>query len=57
MNPPRIGTLPAGPRDAISDVGEIRVGHVTLDLGAIQQSTPWRESARSTCSATSYLLE
>ena len=36
MNPPRIGTLPAGPRDAISDVGEIRVGHVTLDLGAIQ---------------------
>lgn len=36
MNPPRIGSLPAGPRDAISDVGEIRVGHVTLDLGAIQ---------------------
>lgn len=36
MNPPRIGTLPTGPRDAISDVGEIRVGHVTLDLGAIQ---------------------
>ena len=36
MNPPRIGTLPAGPRDAISDVGEIRVGHITLDLGEIQ---------------------
>jgi D-aminopeptidase len=36
MNPPRIGSLPSGPRDAISDVGEIRVGHVTLDLGAIQ---------------------
>ena len=36
MKPPRIGTLPSGPRDAISDVGEIRVGHVTLDLGAIQ---------------------
>ena len=36
MNPPRIGTLPAGPRDAISDVGEIRVGHVTLDRGAVQ---------------------
>ena len=33
MNPPRIGTLPAGPRDAISDVGEIRVGHV----GAVQK--------------------
>ena len=26
MNPPRIGTLPAGPRDAISDVGEIQTG-------------------------------
>ena len=36
MNPPRIGTLPSGPRDAISDVGEIRVGHVTLDRGAAQ---------------------
>jgi D-aminopeptidase len=36
MNPPRIGSLSSGPRDAISDVGEIRVGHVTLDLGAIQ---------------------
>jgi len=36
MNSPRIGTLPAGPRDAISDVGEIRVGHVTLDRGGIQ---------------------
>lgn len=36
MKPPRIGTLPAGPRDAISDVGEIRVGHVTLDREGIQ---------------------
>ena len=36
MNSPRIGTLPAGPRDAISDVGEIRVGHLTLDRGGIQ---------------------
>lgn len=36
MNPPRIGNLPSGPRDTISDVGEIRVGHVTLDLGSIQ---------------------
>ncbi len=36
MNPPRIGTLLTGPRNAISDVGEIRVGHVTLDLGGIQ---------------------
>jgi D-aminopeptidase len=36
MNPPRIGILLSGPRDAISDVGEIRVGHVTLDRGAVQ---------------------
>jgi D-aminopeptidase len=36
MKPPRIGTLPVGPRDAISDVGEIRVGHVTLDRDGIQ---------------------
>jgi D-aminopeptidase len=36
MNPPRIGVLPSGPRDAISDVGEIRVGHLTLDRGDIQ---------------------
>ena len=36
MNPPRIDPLPAGPRDAISDVGEIRVGHVTLDRDGIQ---------------------
>jgi len=36
MKPPRIGALPAGPRDAISDVGEIRVGHVTLDRDGIQ---------------------
>jgi D-aminopeptidase len=36
MNPPRIGALPSGPRDAISDAGEIRVGHATLDRDAIQ---------------------
>jgi D-aminopeptidase len=36
MTPPRIGILPAGPRDAISDAGEVRVGHVTLDRGAVQ---------------------
>lgn len=36
MKLPRIGCLPSGPRDAISDVGEVRVGHVTLDEGAIQ---------------------
>ncbi|MDR0578584.1 MAG: P1 family peptidase [Candidatus Accumulibacter sp.] len=36
MNPPRIGILPSGPRDAISDVGEIRVGHATLDRDAAQ---------------------
>ncbi|MDR2451127.1 MAG: P1 family peptidase [Candidatus Accumulibacter sp.] len=36
MNPPRVGILPAGPRDAISDAGEVRVGHVTLDRGAVQ---------------------
>ena len=36
MTPPRIGTLPSGPLDAISDVGEIRVGHVTLDQDAVQ---------------------
>jgi D-aminopeptidase len=36
MNPPRIGILPSGPLDAISDVGEIRVGHATLDQEAIQ---------------------
>jgi D-aminopeptidase len=36
MNPPRIGILPSGPLDAISDAGEIRVGHVTLDRGAVQ---------------------
>lgn len=33
---PRVGQLPSAPRDAISDVGEIRVGHCTLDQGAVQ---------------------
>lgn len=36
MNTPRIGHLPSGARDAISDVGNIRVGHFTLDLGDVQ---------------------
>lgn len=33
---PRTGTLPSGPRDAISDVGSVTVGHCTLADGAIQ---------------------
>ena len=33
---PRVGSLPSGPLDAITDVGEVRVGHCTLDAGAIQ---------------------
>ena len=33
---PRVGTLPAGPLDAITDVPGVRVGHCTLDDGAIQ---------------------
>ena len=36
MNIPRIGNLPSGPRDAISDVGNVRVGHLTLDNGNVQ---------------------
>lgn len=36
MNIPRIGNLPSGARDAISDVGAIRVGHLTLDCGDVQ---------------------
>ncbi|MDR2112705.1 MAG: P1 family peptidase [Candidatus Accumulibacter sp.] len=36
MNPPRAGLLPSASRDAISDVGEVRVGHVTLDRGGVQ---------------------
>ena len=34
--PPRIGTLPAGPRDAVTDVAGVTVGHCTLDDGAVQ---------------------
>jgi D-aminopeptidase len=34
--PPRIGALPSGPRDAISDVAGVTVGHVTLDQGEVQ---------------------
>jgi D-aminopeptidase len=33
---PRVGRLPSGPRDAISDVGQIRVGHLTLADGPLQ---------------------
>ncbi|ARP91285.1 aminopeptidase [Bordetella genomosp. 9] len=33
---PRIGTLAAGPRDAISDVAGVTVGHVTLSRGPVQ---------------------
>ena len=33
---PRIGSLPSGPRDAITDVGSITVGHETLNEGPIQ---------------------
>ena len=32
---PRVGTLPSGPLDAITDVGAIRVGHCTLDDGDV----------------------
>ena len=33
---PHIGELPAGARDAISDVAGVTVGHHTLDAGAVQ---------------------
>lgn len=33
---PRVGRLPSGPRDAITDVAGVRVGHCTRDEGAIQ---------------------
>jgi len=33
---PRIGGLPAGPLDAISDVRGVTVGHCTLDAGPLQ---------------------
>lgn len=33
---PRIGTLPAGPRNAITDVAGITVGHCTIDAGDVQ---------------------
>jgi len=32
---PRIGALPSGPRDAITDVAEVTVGHATLDDGDV----------------------
>lgn len=34
--PPHIGDLPAGPRNSITDVGAVRVGHCTLADGAVQ---------------------
>jgi D-aminopeptidase len=33
---PRIGALPSGRRDAITDVAGVTVGHATLDQGAVQ---------------------
>ena len=33
---PRIGPLPSGPRDAITDVAGVTVGQHTLDAGAVQ---------------------
>lgn len=33
---PHIGTLPAGPRNAITDVGRITVGHATVAAHAVQ---------------------
>jgi D-aminopeptidase len=33
---PRIGSLPSGGRDAISDVADVTVGHCTLDMGDVQ---------------------
>lgn len=33
---PRIGVLPSGPRDLISDVPGVKVGHATLDHGNVQ---------------------
>ena len=33
---PRIGTLPSGPCDNLADAGPLRVGHCTLDQGAVQ---------------------
>ena len=36
MNLPRIGRLDSGPRDAITDVAGVTVGHVTLADGAVQ---------------------
>ena len=32
---PRVGVLPSGPLDAITDVGDVRVGHCTLDEGDV----------------------
>ncbi|MEB6663627.1 P1 family peptidase [Achromobacter ruhlandii] len=36
LDQPRIGKLEAGPFDSICDVGDISVGHCTLDDGALQ---------------------
>ncbi|MCV6805367.1 P1 family peptidase, partial [Achromobacter ruhlandii] len=36
LDQPRIGKLEAGPLDSICDVGDISVGHCTLDDGALQ---------------------
>jgi len=36
LSAPHIGRLPAGPRNSITDVAGVRVGHCTLDEGAVQ---------------------
>lgn len=36
LGAPQVGTLPAGPRDAITDVPGVSVGHCTLADGAVQ---------------------
>ena len=35
-DPPRIGLLPAGPRDTIADVAGVTVGHATVATGDLQ---------------------
>ncbi|MFX7844613.1 P1 family peptidase, partial [Acinetobacter baumannii] len=36
LHVPHIGRLPAGARNSITDVEGVRVGHCTLDAGAVQ---------------------
>ena len=47
---PRVGVLPSGQLDAITDVGDIRVGHCTLDEGNVHTGVtvvPQRRSAHA----------